>query len=87
MKMEFEINPYTSDKGIPLEWGEDCILQAECKEDGIHIQANRNGLIEFAKHLLALAQEDVPEWYHIHYDDWGMLQKGSTKLTIKKIGK
>ena len=87
MKMEIAVNSYDPEAGVRLEWGDDCSLLVTIDHESVLLQANQNGLIEFAKHLLTLAQETVPEWYHVHYDEWNMLQQGSIPLIVKKSEK
>lgn len=51
---------------------------------GVCIEANKEGLISLARHILELAQEDVPEFEHIHLDEYNSLEDNSAELTIVK---
>lgn len=84
MKQEVEIIQYDANKGIQFNWEENFAIKV-IKEDGeIIISANNEGLISLARHLLTLAQNEVPVGTHIHLDEYNSLEEGSVDLTIVK---
>ena len=85
--MIFHINlPEYEKEGLRLEWEENSILSVifDKDENTLAIGGNREGLISLARHLLTLAQENVPIGYHIHLDDQNSLEAGSCELIIGK---
>lgn len=86
MIIEISVPDYEG-KGIHLEWEENSILTV--KIDNINnvvaIGGNREGLFSLARHLLTIAQPNVPIDYHIHFDDLNSLEKGSDGLIIAKL--
>jgi len=83
MRIKLDIYPYDPNQGVKVEWGDDCIVQTSTGDD-FTIAANRAALIELAKHLLTLAQEDTPPGSHIHYDEW-FVQKANFPFILTKI--
>jgi hypothetical protein len=55
-------------------------------EDGrqILILSNKEWLISLANHLLNLAQDSVPNHYHIQLDEYNSLEDWSFELIIEK---
>jgi hypothetical protein len=86
MKIEVDVPDYDPFKGVLIVWEEDVFLETDILDNIIiHLKGNRNGLISLAKHLLTLAEVNVPTGSHIHYDEWNSLEKGSFQLIIEKI--
>jgi hypothetical protein len=85
--MEFKYDPprYSDTTGIRIEWERDVSLSAEVVSGDVIIQANRAGLLTFAKHLITLAQEAAPPGTHLHYDAGNELEEGSLALVIEKV--
>ena len=84
MKQEVEIIQYDANKGIQFKWENNFAIEVK-KEDGeIIISANNEGLISLARHLLTLAQNEVPIGTHIHLDEYNSLEEGSADLIIVK---
>lgn len=54
------------------------------EENEVLISANNEGSISLAKHLLTLAQSDVPIGTHIYYDKYNSLERDSIDLIIEK---
>ncbi|GCE14130.1 Imm32 family immunity protein [Tengunoibacter tsumagoiensis] len=48
------------------------------------IQADKGGLITLARHLLTLAQDEVPSGAHIHYDNDSNIDDGSVSFVLDK---
>ncbi len=88
-KVEIEIPDYSASYGVvPADSDGDYILDVQIEEghQEVTITADKEGLIVLARHLLTLAQDDVPPGCHIHYDDdasSGFLEKGSRSMVSK----
>ncbi|MEM5774297.1 MAG: hypothetical protein AAGU05_04785 [Anaerolineaceae bacterium] len=86
MKISLNIPDYEG-KGIHLEWDDYFILRAmiNSKRNIVTISGNNEGLISLARHLLTLAQSNVPIGKHIHFDSLNSLEEGSCGIVIEKI--
>ena len=51
----------------------------------MEIKANNSGLLSLARHLITLAQNNVPDGSHFHLDEYNSLETGSSDLIISKI--
>jgi hypothetical protein len=69
MKVEINIPPYSPEDGVQLEWDDNFIIITTSDYNTIYIKANQAGLISIARHLLTLAQSNVPTGHLIHFDD------------------
>ncbi len=85
MKIIVDINGYCEEEGIKLDWEDDFTISAHIASNSVTISANRDGLVSLAKHLLTLAQKEVPIGRHIHLDDINSLEEGSCEMIIEKI--
>jgi hypothetical protein len=87
MKIELKIPDYQSEQGLIFEWEPGFIIMAseDSKNKTITIMANRSGFISLARHLLELAQEQVPNGEHFHLDEYNSLEKGSCELIFERI--
>ena len=83
--MTIEVPDYSPEHGLRYEWEEDYLIKTELAYGACVIRANRGGLVSLARHLLVLAQDDVPAGHHHHFDDWGDLEPGSVSLIIEKL--
>lgn len=74
-------------KGLHLEWEENSIISVTINNENsvVAIGGNREGLLSMARHLLTLAQTNVPSGYHIHFDDQNSLAEGSSEIIIGKL--
>ena len=82
--MEINIPKY-EDHVLRLQWEDGFVIKSE--EDGygpVVISANSAGLVSLARILLTLAQDNVPEYEHLHLDEYGCLEPGSKELIIVK---
>ena len=84
MRKELEILDYDVSKGIQLSWEDNFEIKVIQEENEVLILANTEGLISLAKHLLTLAQSEVPQGKHIHLDHYNSLEMGSIDLIIEK---
>jgi hypothetical protein len=85
MKYVIDIPEYDPLKGFRFEWEDN--IHISIKVDGkgaITIAANPDGLISLARHLLVLAQTDIPKGYHFHLDSSNSLEVGSHELIIER---
>jgi hypothetical protein len=55
LKKEVEIIDYSPERGIQLNWVSGLVIKANIEGDIVRINANREGLISLAQHLLTLA--------------------------------
>ena len=84
MKQEIEIVQYDANKGIQFNWEENFEIEVKNEGGEVIISANNEGLLSLAKHLLTLAQKEVPIGAHIHFDEYNSLEEGSYDLIIEK---
>ena len=86
--MEIFVPEYDGKK-FTFVWEENFSIKCVHDENDINnntviISANKGGLISLARHLLELAQDNVPEFCHFHLDDYGSLEDNSLELIIVK---
>lgn len=79
------IPDYSSINGLQLDWEEDFEIFSSVENDIVKIRANSAGLISLAKHLLILAQAEVPTGSHIHLDELNSLETDSAEIILEKI--
>ena len=84
MKQEIEIVQYDANKGIQFNWEENFEIEVKNEDGEVIISANNEGLLSLARHLLTLAQNEVPIGTHIHLDEYNSLEEGSIGLTFEK---
>lgn len=85
MEVKMQIPSYSSDRGIDFVWEDNFKIKADSDGKSVVIKANKEGLRSLAKHLLTLAQNEVPADSHLHYDDFNSLEEGSCEVVIQKI--
>ena len=66
---EIKINIPEYDDAIELVWDDNYKIKTSTPYDTITIEANRDDLLSLARHLLLLAQEEVPSGSHFHLDE------------------
>lgn len=76
--------PIYDEKKFSFVWEEDFSIKCSIDDNSVIIEANKGGLISLARHLLELAQENVPEFEHIHLDEYNSLDDNSAELIIVK---
>ena len=81
---EIKISIPEYDNGVECVWEENFMIKTSAPLDILTIEANRDGLISLARHLLHLAQDDVPNGSHFHFDEYNSLEDGSLELIIAK---
>ncbi len=82
MRIDFEVPDY--DNGLHMVWDPGFEIRAVIEGGGVHIQANRAGLISLARLMLTLADGRVPDTSHWHLDPMpvGALEPDSASLII-----
>ena len=81
---EIKINIPKYDDAIALVWEDNFKIKTSIPCDTITIEANREGLLSLARHILLLAQDDVPNGSHFHLDEFNSLEDNSVELIIGK---
>lgn len=84
MNIQIEIPDYSSNEGFKYEWCKDFQIKTSFERNVFVIKANKEDLVSLAKQLLQLAQDGVPNGYHLHYDELNCLENGSSDLVIEK---
>ena len=79
-----EIPAYEPEGGVPLVWDHGFVIDARESNGEVVVRANRAGLVSLARHLLVLAQDNVPSGSHVHLDDAAALEPGSTGLVLER---
>ena len=68
-----------------FQWDENFSIKCSVNDDSsVIIEANSAGLISLARHLLELSQENVPNSYHFHLDEYNSLDDNSAELIVVK---
>ena len=78
------MSKYRKEDGFLFEWEPGFSIKTINNNNVLVIKANKFGLISLANHLKALADDIVPDRYHIHLDDINSLEEGSVELIIEK---
>lgn len=88
MQLKFAYDPpsYSGETGLVQEWEPGFVISVNTDEEGIVLKANRAGLVTLAKHLLTLAQLNVPTGAHFHYDAGVSLEDDSLNLVVTTLG-
>ena len=81
---EIKISIPEYDNGVECVWEEGFKIKTSAPFETLTIEANREGLISLARHLLYLAQVEVPSGCHFHLDEYNSLEDGSLELIISK---
>jgi hypothetical protein len=88
VSVSVDVVRYDPTLGVGTFWEEDSTLRVdvwETPEQTVVISGNASGLISLARHLLTLAQADVPEGRHFDFDTYGgWLDNGSSALRIER---
>jgi hypothetical protein len=80
-----KVPKYDPETGLKLEWEKGFAIKIIQENDTVILQANENGLMSLAKHLITLANPEVPGNIHFHLDDSNSLEEGSSEIIIEKI--
>ena len=79
------IPKYDQENGLKLEWGKKYSIRIKQERGVVILEANEDGLLSLARHLITLASSEVPAHTHIHFDDSNSLENGSSELIIEKL--
>ena len=80
-----KIPKYHPEDGLKLEWETGFSIKVKQDDGTVILRANENGLLSLAKHLIMLANPEVPANIHIHFDDLNSLESGSSEFIIEKV--
>lgn len=83
MRVIIEVPDYIG-RGLHFEWEEGFKIFAEVnvQKKYTSIFGNKAGLISLARILLSLAQDGIPNDYHIHLDYSNSLEEGSSEIIL-----
>jgi len=85
MEIKIDVPKYHPETGITYKWENGFHIEVKVVDGIIQINANPEGLISLANHLLNLAQTEVPPQHHLHFDEFNSLEEGSLELMFQKI--
>jgi hypothetical protein len=83
-KVTISVPDYADAGGLVFRSTRDASIRVTQSENETVILANAAGLTELATRLLALAQDGLPEGFHLHLDDGTVLQPGSAGLVLER---
>ncbi len=83
MIVAIDVPGYSPEYGIAFNWDEGFEIEMEVLGSEIRLTANQAGLISLARHLLTLAQDDVPSGRHLHLTADQEIE-GSNDLIIER---
>ncbi|MFZ6781240.1 Imm32 family immunity protein [Undibacterium sp. Ji83W] len=84
MKVEIDVPAYDANKGMQYQWTNLFDIGIRIENGAVLIEANKEGLLSLANHLLNLAQDGIPAGHHMHFDADNSLNDGSSELFIQK---
>lgn len=77
------INVPSYDKsGFKFIWEDDAAIKCTVSNNTVLIEANSDGLVSLARHILELAQGSTPEGTHFHLDEFNSLEEGSSEIVF-----
>ena len=85
MEIISEVTMYDENRGISYAWTDGFEIQTAIEDGVIYINANKEGLLSMANHLLNLAQDKIPKYHHMHFDEFNSLEDGSIHMIINKV--
>ncbi|HET9502150.1 MAG TPA: hypothetical protein VFO93_01320 [Hymenobacter sp.] len=84
MKITLDLPDYSPETGIRTQWEQSFSIATSGTTGCFTLKANKAGLVSLAMHLLTLAQDNVPDGCHIHYDEFNSLEDNSIEFVIQK---
>ncbi len=85
MYISVEIAPLSESGAVNLIWNDGFEIEFSIIDNKTAmLAANKEGLIALASHLLALSQDQVVSGAHIHLDEYGALEDGSSELILQR---
>ena len=85
MNVNVDIIPYSNERGVCVEYVPGADIQFVNEFGGLTIRSNAEGLQFLAKVCLTLAQEDMPEGSHVHFDSFDFVRGDNRDLTIERV--
>ncbi len=85
MKIELDVPSYAEHGSLVAEWDFGFEIATSVDDGEVIIRANAAGLRSLARHLLCLADNQVPLGRHFHFDDSNSLEDGSTPIIIERM--
>jgi len=85
MIVSLNVPNYFHDTGMILKWESNFKIKVSDINGSILIEANTDGLVSLANHLLNLSQSSVQTGAHLHLDENNSLEDGALDLIIEKI--
>ena len=82
-KVQVSIHEYTNNT-VRLLWEPGFTIRVTLEDGACGVIANAEGLISLARHMLTLAQDQVPVGVHLHLDDLNSMEPGSAELIIER---
>ena len=80
-----QLDTYSQATGGSFTWNPGYSLKVAALGGEVVIAANAEGLKSLARHLLTMAQADVPDGYHIHFEPELELEDQSLALVLEKV--
>lgn len=71
-------------KSFKFVWEQNSAIKCTVNNSAVVIEANKDGLVSLARHMLELAQEAVPNGAHFHLDEFNAFEDGSSEMIIVK---
>ena len=84
IKVDIDIIPYSEENCVCVEYVPGADIQLIHEFGGLTVRANAEGLRFLAKVCLTLAQEDMPEGNHVHFDGFDFVRGDNRELTIER---
>ena len=88
-RVPVDVIRYDPDLGVGTFWDDESRIRVEIwdsPETNVVVSGNAAGLVSLARHLLTLAQADVPDGRHLDFDTYGgWLDEGSVGLRIEIV--
>ena len=81
---EIKISIPEYDHSLKFVWEDNFKIKTSTECDVITIEANSEGLLSLARHLILLSQKEVPSGSHFHLDEFNSLEDNSVELIISK---
>ena len=81
---ELKINIPEYDHSLEFVWEDNFKIKTSTEYDVITIEANSEGLLSLARHLILLSQKEVPSGSHFHLDEFNSLEDNSVESIISK---
>ena len=84
LELTISVPEYSPFGGLTFESWPELRIRVTQLEGETVILANAEGLIGLARRLLALAQDGIPDGFHLHLEDGVQLQTGSAGLVLER---